>query len=154
MLAWGFYRRGKGGVWGVPVGAFAMTEKVAIRSLEPGDHGTTYGGNPFACAAVDTVIRIFEEEQIIDHVNQISGYLEQELDKLVEENEFVEARRGKGLMQGLVLKKPVGDVIQSAMAHGLIAISAGGNVLRLVPRLVIEKAHVDEMIAKLKLALE
>ena len=138
---------------GVPVGAFAMTEKVAESSLMPGDHGTTYGGNPFACAAVETVLQIFEEEQIVNHVNEISAYLEQELDKLVAENEFIEARRGKGLMQGLVLTKPVGDVIKNAMAQGLIAISAGGNVLRLVPPLVIKKEHVDEMIAKLKLAL-
>ena len=137
----------------MPVGAFAMTEKVAECSLMPGDHGTTYGGNPFVCTAVETVLQIFEEEQIIAHVNQISAYLEQELDKLVLENEFVETRRGKGLMQGLVLTKPVGDVIQKAMQQGLIAISAGGNVLRLVPPLVIEKSHVDEMIAKLKLAL-
>lgn len=139
---------------GVPVGAFAMTEKVAESSLMPGDHGTTYGGNPFVCTAVATVLQIFEEEQIIEHVNQVSMYLEQELDKLVAEHECVETRRGKGLMQGLVLTKPVGEVIQKAMKRGLIAISAGGNVLRLVPPLVIEKCHVDEMIAKLKLALE
>lgn len=138
---------------GVPVGAFAMTEKVAESSLVPGDHGTTYGGNPLVCAAVDQVLQIFEEENMVEHVQKISIYLEEKLDELVENNDFVEARRGKGLMQGLVLKKPVGDVIKSAMAHGLIVISAGGNVLRLVPPLVIEKEHVDEMIEKLKKAL-
>lgn len=139
---------------GVPVGAFAMTEKVAEKSLVPGDHGTTYGGNPFVCAAVKTVLDIFEEEEIIDHVTSVGKYLEEKLDAIVEKSEFVEARCGKGLMQGLVLKKPVGDVIKKAMEQGLVAISASGNVLRLVPPLTITEAHVDEMIFKLEKALE
>ena len=139
---------------GVPVGAFAMTEKVAEKSLVPGDHGTTYGGNPFVCAAVKTVLDIFEEEKIIEHVNVVGKYLEEKLDVIVEKSEFVEARRGKGLMQGLVLKKPVGDIIKKAMEQGLIAISASGNVLRLVPPLTITESHVDEMITKLEKALE
>ena len=138
---------------GVPVGAFAMTEKVAEKSLVPGDHGTTYGGNPFVCAAVKTVLDIFEEEKIVEHVQQISTYLEKQLDALVQNNEYIEARRGRGLMQGLVLKKPVGDVIKKGMEQGLITISAGGNVLRLVPPLIITEAHVDEMIKKLEKAL-
>lgn len=138
---------------GVPVGAFAMTETVAEKSLAPGDHGTTYGGNPFVCAAVKTVLDIFEEEQILEHVKEVSAYLEMKLDGLVENNEYVETRRGKGLMQGLVLKKPVGEVIKKGMEYGLITISAGGNVLRLVPPLVITKQHVDEMIEKLQKAL-
>ena len=138
---------------GVPVGAFAMTEKVAEKSLAPGDHGTTYGGNPLVCAAVDTVLEIFEEEQILEHVQQVGAYLEQRLEELAEKNEWIEARRGKGLMQGLVLKKPVGDVIKKAMEQGLIVISAGGNVLRMVPPLVITEQHVDEMIEKLEKAL-
>lgn len=138
---------------GAPVGAFAMTEKVAACSLMPGDHGTTYGGNPFVCAAVAKVLDIFEEEHIVEHVQKVGAYLEQKLEELVQENEFVEVRRGKGLMQGLVLKKPVGEVITKAMEHGLIVISASGNVLRLVPPLIITEAQVDEMIMKLKLAL-
>lgn len=138
---------------GVPVGAFAMTEKVAESSLAPGDHGTTYGGNPFVCAAVETVLQIFEEEQIIEHVKEVSVYLEKQLNSLVAENEWVSKRRGKGLMQGLVLAKPVGEVVKKAMEYGLIVISAGGNVLRLVPPLVITPEHVDEMIDKLKKAL-
>ena len=138
---------------GVPVGAFAMTQHVAEHSLVPGDHGTTYGGNPFVCAAVEKVLQIFKEENIVEHVQEISVYLEKKLDELVKNNDFVEARRGKGLMQGLVLKKPVGDVVKNAIAQGLIVISAGGNVLRLVPPLVIEQQHVDEMIEKLNKAL-
>ncbi len=139
---------------GVPVGAFAMTEKVAEKSLAPGDHGTTYGGNPFVCAAVSSVLDIFEEEQIVEHVQKVGGYLEEKLNILVDKSSFVEKRRGKGLMQGLVLTKPVGDVVKKALEHGLIVISAGGNVLRMVPPLVITEAHVDEMIEKLEKALE
>lgn len=138
---------------GVPVGAFAMTEKVAEYSLKPGDHGTTYGGNPFACTAVSKVLDIFEEERIVEHVKEITPYLEEKLDALVENFETVIKRRGKGLMQGLVLERPVGEVIKKAQSEGLIVISAGGNVLRLVPPLVIEKEHVDEMFEKLKRAL-
>lgn len=139
---------------GVPVGAFAMTEKAAQASLKPGDHGTTYGGNPLACIAVDTVLQIFEEEGILEHVQEVGAYLEMRLNELVEKSDTVKERRGKGLMQGLVLERPVGEVIGAGMEQGLIAISAGGNVLRLVPPLTITKAHVDEMIEKLTKALE
>lgn len=138
---------------GVPVGAFAMTENIAECSLKPGDHGTTYGGNPLVCAAVSCVLDLFKEERILSHVREVSVYLEQRLDELVAGNYGVLARRGKGLMQGLVLEKPVGDVVKKGLSEGLIAISAGGNVLRLVPPLVITNAHVDEMIEKLKKAL-
>lgn len=139
---------------GVPVGAFTMTEEVAELSLAPGDHGTTYGGNPLVCAAVETVLQIVEEEQILQHVREVSAYLEEKLEVLARESDVVKERRGMGLMQGLVLEKPVGEVIQKAMEQGLIVISASGNVLRLVPPLVIEKKHVDEMCEKLSLALQ
>ncbi len=139
---------------GVPVGAFAMTDKVAEYSLKPGDHGTTYGGNPFACAAISAVISIFEKEEILEHVNEISGYLVNKLDELLENQQQVLARRGKGLMQGLVLEKPVGEVVSRCLEEGLITISAGGNVLRILPPLVITKEHVDEMIQKLTKALQ
>ncbi|MDE6956671.1 MAG: aspartate aminotransferase family protein [Lachnospiraceae bacterium] len=138
---------------GVPAGAFAMTEEVAENSLKPGDHGTTYGGNPLVCAAVNEVLKIFEEEQILEHVQKITIYLEERLEKLTAENPNVEARRGMGLMQGLVLKKPVQEVIAKCMEEGLIVISAGGNVLRLLPPLVIMREHVDEMMQKLEKAL-
>lgn len=139
---------------GVPVGAFAVTEEVAEYSLKPGDHGTTYGGNPFACAAVDKVLDIFEKDHIVEHVKEVTPYLEEKLDGLVEKYDAVLKRRGKGLMQGLVLARPVGEVIANAQKEGLLVISAGGNVLRMVPPLVIEKEHVDEMIEKLERALQ
>ena len=139
---------------GVPVGAFAMTEEVAEYSLKPGDHGTTYGGNPFACAAVDKVLDIFEKDHIVEHVKEVTPYLEEKLDGLVEKYDGVLKRRGKGLMQGLVLARPVGEVIANAQKEGLLVISAGGNVLRMVPPLVIKKEHIDEMIEKLERALQ
>lgn len=134
---------------GVPVGAFLMTEKVAEKSLAPGDHGTTYGGNPFVCAAVDKVLEMMERDNIISHVKEIATYFEAKLDELVEKYDFLTARRGVGLMQGLVCEKPVGTVAKNALEKGLVVISAGTNVIRMVPPLIIEKKHVDEMIEKL-----
>ena len=138
---------------GIPVGAFAMTEKVAEYSLQPGDHGATYGGNPLACTAVKKVIEIFEREDIVGHVNQVAPFLTKRLDELVDEMDCVTERRGKGLMQGLVLSKPAGEVISRAIAEGLLVIQAEGNVLRFLPPLIVEEKHIDEMIGKLKKAL-
>lgn len=136
---------------GVPVGAFVLNKKTAENSLVPGDHGTTYGGNPFACAAVSKVFDLFESEKIIEHVKEMSAYLEKKLDALTEKYDFLTARRGKGLMQGLVVSgRPVGEIVTKAIENGLLVISAGSDVLRLVPPLVITEADVDEMIEKLE----
>ncbi len=136
---------------GIPVGAFVLNQKTAEHSLVPGDHGTTYGGNPLACAAVSAVFDIFEKEKIVDHVQQVSAYLEKQLDELVEKYEFLTVRRGKGLMQGLVVSgRPVGEIVQQALKNGLLVITAGSDVLRMVPPLVITETDVDEMIEKLE----
>ncbi|MDO4293842.1 MAG: aspartate aminotransferase family protein [Eubacteriales bacterium] len=132
---------------GVPVGAFLMTEKVGAASLKAGDHGTTYGGNPLACAAVAKVLELFEQNHIVEHVREVSGYLEEKLDGLVSKYDFIQTRRGCGLMQGLVFDRPVGPVIQKALERGLILINAGTQIIRFVPPLVIGKEQVDEMIA-------
>lgn len=137
---------------GVPVGAFIAGEK-CCDSLVPGDHGTTYGGNPFATAAVEAVLNIYEKENILDNVNTVGKYLEEQLDNLVKECNNVLERRGKGMMQGLVLKNPVGEVITKAIEKGLLVISAGGNVLRMLPPLIITKENVDEMINILRTCL-
>ena len=134
---------------GVPVGAFLMTERIAEKSLKPGDHGTTYGGNPFVGAAVSTVLDIFEELNLPAHVKEISAYLEEKLDALVDKYDCLTQRRGVGLIQGVVTTKPVGEITSKALEEGLIISSAGSDVLRFVPPLVIEKEHVDEMIEKL-----
>ena len=138
---------------GVPVGAFFLTQRVADKSLAPGDHGTTYGGNPFVGAAVSAVFDQFKACDILGHVKEVAPYLEQKLDELVEKYDFLVKRRGKGLMQGVVCKLPVGKVAAAALEQGLIVITAGADVLRFVPPLVIEKQHVDDMIEKLEKAL-
>ena len=135
---------------GIPVGAFLMTERVAASSLAAGDHGTTYGGNPLAGAAVEKVLDLFEREHIIDNVNRVAPYLEAKLDELAGRKDSVLQRRGAGLMQGLVFDKPVNEVIRKALDKGLILINAGTHVIRFVPPLVITKQHVDEMIAILE----
>ncbi len=135
---------------GVPVGAFLMTEKVGAASLTAGDHGTTYGGNPLACAAVSKVLDLFDRNHIIEHVEKVGNYLEQELDKLAEEFDCIETRRGVGLMQGLVFKVPVGAVINRALEKGLVLINAGTHILRFVPPLIITEEHVDAMTAILR----
>lgn len=136
---------------GVPVGAFVLNEKTAGNSLAPGDHGTTYGGNPLACCAVSKVFDLFEEEKILEHVQETAPYLEEKLDKLVEKYDFLTERRGKGLMQGLVVSgRPVGEIINKAIENGLFVLSAGSDVLRFVPPLIITKADIDEMVEKLE----
>ena len=115
---------------GVPVGAFVLGEKAAAASLVPGDHGTTYGGNPFVCAAVSKVFDIFEQDGILAHVQELTPYLEEKLDTLVEKYPIVAARRGKGFMQGLVIEgATVGSVVTKALENGLLVISAGSDVL-------------------------
>lgn len=138
---------------GVPVGAFLLNEKTGSSSLAAGDHGTTYGGNPLACAAVCKVFELFEKEHILEHVKEVSAYLEEKLDALAGECEDIKCRRGAGLMQGLEFNKPVGGIITKAMDEGLILINAGSNIIRFVPPLVIKKQDVDDMIAILQKCL-
>lgn len=139
---------------GVPVGAFLLNEKTASASLVAGDHGTTYGGNPFACAAIKKTLDLFGETNIIEHVAEVGAYLKEQLEAVVAEFDCVQTRRGIGLMQGLVFDKPVGPVIAKAMEKGLILISAGTDVIRFLPPLIITKEDVDTMTAILKEAIK
>ena len=138
---------------GIPVGAFAVSEKMAKTTLLPGDHGTTYGGNPLAAAAVLAVTEIFKEEDLLTHVKEVSEYLYEKLEKLTAEKEEILEHRGKGLMQGLLLKNPVGETVKRALANGLIVISAGQNVLRVVPPLVVTKEDIDRFVVLLDSSL-
>ena len=135
---------------GVPVGAFLMTEKVGAHSLVAGDHGSTYGGNPLACAAVSRVIDLFEKQKVLENVKETGACLGENLKRLVEEFDCVKEHRGVGLLQGLVFDRPVGDIITRAMDRGLVLINAGTDIIRFVPPLVITKAHVDEMMRILR----
>ena len=136
---------------GVPVGAFVVGEK-ADGALVPGDHGTTYGGNPFAAAAINAVFDQFEKLQVPEHAKEIGTYLWDKLEELKEKHDCITGHRGIALMQGLEFNAdhPVGDIVKKALEKGLIIISAGNNVIRFVPPLVIEKEHVDEMISILE----
>lgn len=139
---------------GIPVGAFAVTEKVAENSMKPGDHGSTYGGNPLACMAVKKVLELYEKNQILKHVQEVAPYLTQRLDALKEKYDCIKERRGKGLIQGIELTGNSSGVVKKALEEGLIIITAKGNTIRFVPPLIIDKTHVDEMIEKLERALE
>lgn len=139
---------------GVPVGAFLMTEKVAQHSLTSGDHGTTYGGNPLAAAAINVVLDLFSENHIIDNVQKTGAYLEEKLNELADKYDVIETRRGIGMMQGLVFKVPVGPVIHKALEKGLILINAGTDIIRFVPPLVITKEDVDQMISILTQSID
>ncbi len=138
---------------GVPVGAFLLNEKVGAHSLAAGDHGTTYGGNPLVCAAVNKVLDLFETNHIIENVRGVAPYLEKRLDELKEKYDFIIDRRGAGLMQGLEFDRPVAPYINSALDKGLMLINAGQSIIRLVPPLIITKQNVDDMIAVLDICL-
>ncbi len=139
---------------GVPVGAFLLNEKAGANSLVAGDHGTTYGGNPLAAAAVNKVLDLFESDHIIENVNDVAPYLEKRLDELVMRYDFIVTRRGAGLMQGLVFDRPVGEYIQKALERGLILINAGTDIIRFVPPLIISRQDVDAMIQILENCLQ
>ena len=139
---------------GVPVGAFLMTEKVGANSLKAGDHGTTYGGNPLAGAAICEVIRQFEEKEICAHAAETGEYLSAKLDEIAKKYGCIQVRRGAGLMQGLVFDRPVGDIIKTALSKGLVLINAGTDIIRFLPPLVICTQDVDKMCAILEEAIQ
>lgn len=130
---------------GVPIGAFVLTEHVAQNSLVAGDHGTTYGGNPLACAAAVKVLELFEQNNIINNVVEVGNYLFDKLDEIKNSHDDIIAHRGVGLMQGLEFNHPVADIINKALEKGLVLINAGSNIIRFVPPLVITKDDVDKM---------
>lgn len=139
---------------GLPIGAF-LACKGAAKVMEPGDHGTTYGGNPLVCAAADKVLELFEEKNLVSHVREIGQYLWEELEALAGRLDCIAAHRGKGLMQGLEFSMPVGPVVKTALLEEhLVLISAGSQIIRFVPPLVIEKEDVDEMIVRLERAVK
>lgn len=140
---------------GVPVGAFVLGRKAASFSLEAGDHGTTYGGNPLACAAVSAVFDRYETLHLLEHVRRVGAYLEERLNELVEKNSCLKERRGIGLMQGVEVQGlPAGEIISRALDSGLLLIAAGNNCIRFVPPLVIERGHIDKMVKILQNCLQ
>ena len=134
---------------GVPVGAFAANDKAA-KAFVPGDHGTTYGGNPFATAAVLKVIELFQKENVLANVKEVGDYLYEKLEEIKASSDIVVDHRGMGLMQGLEVTIPASEIVNKALENGLVLISAGANIVRFVPPLVITKDDVDKMISILK----
>lgn len=132
---------------GVPVGAFVCNDKAA--SMTYGDHGTTYGGNPFVRAAVSEVFDIFKDEKIVEHVKAVGQYLWDKLEVLKSKHDCIVDHRGVGLIQGLEFKDNPKEIVNKALEKGLVLIAAGNNTIRFVPPLVIKEADVDEMVVLL-----
>ena len=136
---------------GIPLGGFLVNDKTE-EILVAGDHGSTYGGNPLACAACVNVLEQFKELNLLTHVKEVGDYLYEALEALKKDLPSIVDHRGMGLMQGIELSEDVKaiDVVKKAHENGLILITAGSNVIRFIPPLIIEKEHVDRMIDILK----
>ena len=138
---------------GLPVGAFLARGRAA-HAMVPGDHGTTYGGNPLVTAGASAVLDIFTSRHMVEHVRRVGAYLWEKLEELTGKWEDVKDHRGMGLIQGLEFTVPVGPVVSNALLEQkLVLISAGTNVIRFVPPLVIDEADVDDMVSRLEKAL-
>lgn len=134
---------------GVPIGAFAAGSKVCD-VLCAGDHGTTYGGNPLACAASLAVFNLFEKNNLLENVVEVGAYLYKRLDEIKVMCPSITDHRGIGFMQGLEYDHPVSGIIQKLLDAGLIVFSAGPNVIRFLPPLIATMKDVDDMINILK----
>ena len=144
----------KGLAGGVPIGAFMATDEVAA-AFSPGDHGSTFGGNPLACAAALAVLNVIEKENLMANALSMGTYLMNELENLKKKYPaLIKIVRGKGLMVGAELSKPGREVVDRCMAQGAIINCTAGNVLRFVPPLDIRREHVDEVVAILDGVLE
>ena len=136
--------KGIGG--GVPMGAILATDKVA-GAFVPGDHGTTFGGGPLVAAAANAVLDAFEEENLLDNVNEVGDYFISELKKL--DKEIIADVRGKGLMVGVGLTKPGAEYVDKLREAGFLINCTADKVLRFVPPLIITKADIDEFVKAL-----
>lgn len=128
---------------GVPVGAFVCNDRAA--SMTFGDHGTTYGGNPFVCAAVSEVLNVYKDENTVEHVKDVGQYLWEKLEDLKSSHDCIVDHRGIGLIQGLEFKDNPKEIVKKALENGLVLIAAGNNTIRFVPPLIIMKEDVDKM---------
>ncbi len=139
----------KGLAGGVPIGAFITTDKVAA-AFAAGDHGSTFGGNPLACAAANAVLTVLEQEKLLENAQTIGEYLIAKLNELkAKYPALITEVRGKGLIVGAKLTRPGRDIVNSCLSQGAIINCTAGDILRFVPPLNITKDHVDEMIAVL-----
>ncbi len=140
--------KGLGG--GFPIGACLATARAAS-GMTPGCHGSTFGGNPLACAVGNGVLDVLLEGGFMDHVQAIAGRLRERLEQLVAAYPRIfTGVRGDGLMLGLQCTPPNADLSAKLLAHGLLTVPAGDNVLRLLPPLIIEEAQIDEAVSVLE----
>jgi acetylornithine/N-succinyldiaminopimelate aminotransferase len=139
---------------GLPIGAILMRQKVA-QAIHTGDHGTTFGGGPFVTAVAQTVFRKIADPTFLAHVREVGDYLGEALADLqaARPNVVLEVR-GRGLMRGVVINGSASAVREAAHNEGLLIATAGDDVLRLVPPLILTRAQVDEAIEKLTRALD
>jgi acetylornithine/LysW-gamma-L-lysine aminotransferase len=130
---------------GVPIGATLISDAIKI---EPGLHGTTFGGNPLACAAALAAIDVYQSDNLAQRAAELGAYFEAELK--IEDLSQVRALRRMGLMIGIELKQKVQDTLAKLLDAGIIALPAGPNVIRMLPPLIVEKAQIDRVIAVLR----
>lgn len=139
----------KGLAGGVPIGAFMATDKVAS-AFHAGDHGSTFGGNPLACAAACVVLDALINDNLMDNVKEIGSYLKSKFEAYKEKYPtLIKEVRGRGLILGMELTSPGREIANECLDYGAIINCTAGNVLRFVPPLNITKEHVDELIAVL-----
>ena len=135
----------KGLAGGVPIGAFIATDEAAA-AFHAGDHGSTFGGNPLACAAANVVLDTIMEKHLLDNVNEVGGYLKGQLEKLQQKYpKLITEVRGMDLILGMQLTRPGREIVNDCLEYGLIINCTAGDVLRFVPPLIITRAHVDEL---------
>ncbi|MGL4737365.1 MAG: aspartate aminotransferase family protein [Cellulosilyticaceae bacterium] len=130
--------KGLGG--GVPIGAMMCREDVAV--LVPGDHASTFGGNPLVTAAAKVVLEELLEENLMGHIQQVAEHLEGLLSKLVSKYDVVAQRRGVGLIQGIELRVPAAAIINACLEKGVLFVAAGSHVIRFVPPLIVSEEEV------------
>ena len=146
----------KGLAGGVPIGAFVARGEVA-RAMQPGDHGTTFGGNPLACAAANVVLDTVPQAEFLAHIRQVGSYFKQQLSSLQEKfPALISEVRGEGLILGAELSRDdIGrDIVNECLSEGIIINCTVGKVLRFIPPLIINEEQVDEVISALAKVLE
>jgi acetylornithine aminotransferase/acetylornithine/N-succinyldiaminopimelate aminotransferase len=142
----------KGLAGGMPIGAMLAAPRADI--FEPGDHGTTFGGNPIACAAGVAAVRTILDQNLLQHATEMGAYLGGKIDGLAAKYSFISGARGLGLMRAFDLAEPKAqDIMDRAMERGLLITNAGPSTIRFVPPLIIERADLDEAVEKLDASL-
>lgn len=137
---------------GYPIGAILANERIAT-AFEPGDHGSTFGGNPLGCAAAKAAIEVMLDENLVHQSQELGDYLKANLEQMASKHEIVKEVRGKGLMIGIELTKSCGDVVTEAREQGVLVNCTADTVIRLLPPLIITKEQLDLVVKVLDGAL-